>query len=389
MTKAAKKTDASPKTGEVISVDFGGGDHVAKLRTTAANLTAKAAQLLVEKKSNGVRDIVTLRDGAMRANPYLLNIMPGWNRRNLATAENREHILALASDMATIDAETGKPRGVQEPLAFIWNGKIDVTSGHCRYAAVMHAIEVLGAKIEDVPIVAEAKGISPLRLAINQYVRNTGKQFNPLEKGAYYLWLREEFKMSDADIKDQTGVSIPHIVGCIRAHETLSNNPALMAFIEDGSVAVTLAVEVVEGNEHDMDVVIPLLTGATALAKERGAKKTMMKHVMAFAAAHNAKHGFVVEEPEAPASAPASESRGLVVGGKASSKSGKASTPEPTAGKAGKAAASVSEKREEIAIVMASILDKNHAAVLKLLGGTASKEGKTLETFLTTFLQGK
>jgi hypothetical protein len=428
MTKAKKKEDtagtsvADTSIGKVISVEF--MDHAAKLKAEAAKKLAELDAALIANPKLSVRDqlrfLTTSRDGGLFANPYLLEEVPGWNRRDMTAQENKDHVRKLGLSMATKIRGTENSRGVTDAVGFVFrDNRIKITSGHCRRAASLFSLESLDANFSDVPLLAEAKDTSDYEVALGQHTRNTGKEFNPIEKGAHYLYLRETFGKSDAEIAEDIGMTATHVGQCIGYHNTFSSNEGIMALIRSGYVSVAFAVSVVAGQDGgDMDAALEVLCGAVEIAKAEGAPKAMPKHADRFVAEHAAKNPELYETgaaetgngadsvsgggdeatgvAEGAAEGAGEDTADVGTGTGAGSRGAKKRATEATTAKKPDATAPVGTvvspepssaytRKDEITDNWAAICDRKKKAIMALL---SDPEKTAFERFLKSCLQG-
>lgn len=109
--------------------------------------------------------------------PREIHVHPGLNARDLSTPENKAHVEWIANSIEKNGFRPAEPLELAEI-----DGKVVVTHGHCRLAAVMLCIE-RGVPIEFVPYIPEPPGTSAEDRIHNQYVDNNGKRLSPLELG--------------------------------------------------------------------------------------------------------------------------------------------------------------------------------------------------------------
>jgi hypothetical protein len=326
--------------------------------------------------------------------------MPGWNRRDMLAQENKDHVRKLAISMATKQRGTENSRGVTDAIGFVFrDNRIKITSGHCRRAAALFALESLDANFSDVPLLAEAKDTSDYEVALGQHTRNTGKEFNPVEKGAHYLYLRETFGKTDAEIAEDIGMTATHVGQCIGWHKTLSSNEGIMELIRSGYVSVAFAVSVVSNQINgDMDAALEVLLGAVEIAKAENAPKAMPKHAERFVAQHAAANqeaykavGETAPASVSPESAAPAESAPDVgrTGSRGASKRATETAKKPSSAPVGSI---VSEEKpgtytkvDEIIDDFAGIADRKKKAIMALLN---DPERTIFERFLKARLQG-
>jgi len=325
-----------------------------------------------------------------RLNPYALNIVPGWNIRNMALQDNIDHVDHLARLMAKL-LPNGKPTGVQTAIGFtLDDGKFNIRKGHCRTAAVIRAIEVYGAKISDVPV-TELKGYDARGLALLQETDNNGRNYSPIERGHLYKHLRDDHGMSIKDIAEAIEITPSRVLQCIGYHDKLSQSDMIMSMIGSGVVSVSYAADLYDGNNGDIEATEKVLIGAKAIAgvDDKGVQNRILpKHVDQFL---TNLYGNDLEpevsgsqEAEAPHEEPvtkANEETAQEPESKSESKSEAsqqpAETDAPAAAKKKKTAAEQAHA-EELATVVAGILDA------KLSSTTISKKIAEHNIFLVS-----
>lgn len=214
-----------------------------------------------------MKDLAKGRSEIFRFSPYDLHVKEGWNSREEDDPENVAHIDALAKSIAEV--------GVKETLTvYIEDGKAYVSNGHCRRAAAIRAIEHYNADRElTVPVKAEDKEATEADRIFSQIVRNTGKPFSPLEQATAFKKLNDA-GMTDAEIARQAGISRAY-VGQLT---TLAEMPAsIKKYVREGSVAATLAIQIVKANEGDVKKIGADMKAAVAAAKAAGKGKATAK----------------------------------------------------------------------------------------------------------------
>lgn len=115
----------------------------------------------------------------LKIDPRKLNIKPGWNSRNFDDPENIAHVDELARSIVA--------QGVKQPLTVSWSDdKVWIEDGECRWRATMRAIDVYKADIVAIPCRTEDKLVNDADKLVNQYIRNTGKPFSPMELSNHF-----------------------------------------------------------------------------------------------------------------------------------------------------------------------------------------------------------
>jgi len=254
------------------------------------------AELIVETdfaaaavpKNDFARDLQTIRDtleaagnignlkfvaqGGARiyyVNPYVLRIKPGWNCRDHNSASNREHVLKLAAMIAKDGVETALTVHLED-------GHFYITDGHCRYLAVMHAINHLGAVIKTIPIAEENKYSSEDGRLASQISRNTGKQLEPLEQAELFHRL-VKFGWSEQQIAEKAGLSRDRIIQILELHAY--STPMVKKMISDGDVKPSFVGRVIRKAKKSPYKVEQILSEAVIIANLQGKTKASAKHV--------------------------------------------------------------------------------------------------------------
>lgn len=231
--------------------------HIKHLEELARQQAEKAPNGNIQKLSSGRSDM-------FRVNPLLLHVEDGLNSRDLTTPENAAHVEALAASIAEI--------GVQEPLrVFNRDGKVWVSNGHCRLAAVMKAIE-RGAEILSVPVITEAKFASQADIVFRQLVSNSGKPLSSLEQANVFKRLIA-FGWTEKAIAEKTGQSVANVV---RLLELSAAPEPVKAMVASGEVSATVAHQVVK--QHG-DAAEAKLRDGLVVAQSSGKTKVTAKHL--------------------------------------------------------------------------------------------------------------
>ncbi len=218
------------------------------------------------KTGTNIKHIAVGRSDLFRLNPFSIKVREGWNSRDLNNPENQEHIQALAQSISEI--------GVQEPLTVYMDGETPyLTDGHCRLAATMHAINVLGADIKSVPVKMEPRGADERDRLLSQLVRNSGKRLTPLEQGSVFKRLID-LGWSEAQIAAKTGVN-PQLV--TRYLDLRSAPLDVQDMVSRGEVSATLAINVL--SEQGATKASETLAAAVTEAKASGKKKATAKNL--------------------------------------------------------------------------------------------------------------
>lgn len=206
-------------------------------------------------------------------NPYVLRIKPGWNCRNHNSPENREHVLRLAGMIAKA--------GVEEALTVhLEDGHFYITDGHCRFLAVMHAINHLGATIKTVPIKEESKYSSEADRLASQMIRNSGKQLEPLEQGELYHRLIK-YGWTEQQIAEMAGYTRGRIVQILELHA--NTTPRLKEMITTGAVKPSFVGRIIRKVKKSPETAESVVAAAIDVAKSHGKSKASARHVASLA----------------------------------------------------------------------------------------------------------
>jgi len=201
-------------------------------------------------------------------NPFILSIKRDWNARQHSTPENRRHVLQLANSISEV--------GVLEPLTvYAEDNRFWITNGHCRYLAVMHAINEMGAEIGTVPIKFEDKHSSEADRIASQIVRNSGKKLNPLEMARVVKQLAN-YGWSHSKIAKLADVSRGYIAQLLSLHATTT--PEIEELLNAGKVAPSFVARVAYAASSPEEVG-RILKDAVATATAAGKKKASAKHL--------------------------------------------------------------------------------------------------------------
>lgn len=124
-----------------------------------------------------LRDLAASKRDMLMFDPRIIQVEPGYNIRDLETADAKAKLLELARSIAS--------EGVKIPLTVRLKGEeVFVVAGHRRRAASLIAIDELGAEIAAIPCIAEPKGTSEADRCADLIVSNSGEPLTPLEIAA-------------------------------------------------------------------------------------------------------------------------------------------------------------------------------------------------------------
>lgn len=233
-----------------------------------ARQIAAEARSLIESDKGGIKHLMVGRQDMFRINPFDLNVKPGWNSRDMEDPENVDHVMALAHSIAE--------HGVKEPLtAYLDDGKLWLSDGHCRLFATLYAIEHLGATIRTVPVKTEERGTDEADRLFSQRIRNSGKKFSPLEEGVLFKKLLAH-GWTEEMIAKKTGLSAARVGQLLE----MQGAPAeVKRLITTGKVSFTLALQMLRTNGGDGTRTLADLNGALKTAEAAGKDRATAKHV--------------------------------------------------------------------------------------------------------------
>lgn len=221
-----------------------------------------------DKKSDGIKGLASGRQDMFRLNPYLIQVEPGWNSRELDDPTNRAHIDALALSISEV--------GVKEPLTGYWkDGAPVVTDGHCRLMATFIAIEKHGAEIKTIPFKTEDRYSSEADRVLSQLVRNMGKPLSPFEQGTVFKKLLG-LGWSEKEVASKVGLSTARVAQIMELHSGAT--PEIKALVTTGQVSATFALQELREAGGDAEKAVERLSGAVETAKAEGKTRATPKH---------------------------------------------------------------------------------------------------------------
>lgn len=185
-------------------------------------------------KTTGLASIAEGRSDVHKVNPRKLIVKAGWNSRDFNDPDNIEYVDELARSIVA--------KGVMQPLTIFWeDGKAYVADGECRIRATMRAIEHYKHDIKTVPCMVEDRFANEAERLVNQYVRNTGKRFTPMEMSNHFKrLLNAGYQVKD--LVEKTGLSagrISQVLGLQILPEPVKQ------MVSQGQVSATLAAKTV------------------------------------------------------------------------------------------------------------------------------------------------
>lgn len=215
----------------------------------------------------GISSLSQGRSDLLKINPYDLHIKQGWNTRDMNDPSNVEHIDMLAKSIAEI--------GVKVPLKAYWDdGKAYVTSGHCRHAAAIRAIEVYKADLKTVPVQIEDRYSGEADRLLGQIVDNQGKPFSPLEQAKVFKKLLD-LGWQQGDIAKKAGLSAGRVSQLL---DMLTMPEGVKAMVTAGNVSATLAVQTVK-DAPTASAAEKTLKAALETAKAEGKNVVKPNHI--------------------------------------------------------------------------------------------------------------
>lgn len=216
---------------------------------------------------SGLSSLSEGRSDLLKIDPRKLNVKRGWNTRDMNDPANVDHIDKLALSIAEI--------GVKVPLICYWeDGKAYVSSGHCRLAATLQAIEVHKADVKTVPVIIDDRYSNDADRIFGQIIHNEGKPFTPLEKAKVYKKLLD-LGWEQGDIAKKEGVSqgrVSQILDLLKMPEPVK------AMVTAGQVSPSLAAQVVNAAATPTAAEQALKAGLEA-AKADGKDKIKPAHL--------------------------------------------------------------------------------------------------------------
>lgn len=204
-------------------------------------------------------------------NPFLLRIKPGFNARQLNTADNQAHIARLALSIAE--------NGVRKPLLVA--GRKDkeagfwVVDGHCRYLAIMHAINTLNAEIASIPVMMTDRYSDEADLIAAQILDNDSRPFTRMEIADVVMRLHK-LNHTDAAIAKRFGMSVTGVRQLLTLAASVT--PVLREMIDTGAVKPTLVENLVAKGATAQEAEEKIVAAADAAAAV-GATRVMPKHL--------------------------------------------------------------------------------------------------------------
>ncbi len=214
-----------------------------------------------------VRDQAVKRTNMSHYAPKDLHIKPGLNARDLTTEAYRERIAELAEDIAV--------NGVRTPMeVFGENGKVYVSHGHTRFAALQLLMEQGRAPVS-VPCIPETRGRNDADRIVDQYRLNLGSPLSPPEI-AYNISRLLKLGWDQAKIAERHGKSVSWVDQMLKFGEAA---PETQQAVLDGKISATLATDIVrrEGATRGAKVIAKAIAEAEADGKTRATARHVPK----------------------------------------------------------------------------------------------------------------
>lgn len=239
---------------------------------------------MVAKAKTGLSSLSEGRSDLLKIDPRKLTVKQGWNTRDMADPANIEHVDTLAKSISEI--------GVKVPLICYWeDGKAYVSSGHCRLAGALRAIEVYKADVKTVPVIIDDRYSNDADRIFGQIIHNEGKPFTQLEKAKVYKKLLD-LGWEQGDIAKKEGVSqgrVSQILDLLRMPEPVK------AMVVAGVVSPSLAAQVVAAAPTPTAAETALKAGLEA-AKAEGKDKIKPAHLEGTTAAQKPNLRTIIHE---------------------------------------------------------------------------------------------
>ena len=172
-----------------------------------------------------------------RVDPKKIRVREGYNPR-IETAAWKAGIVELAQSMYVNGYFQDKPLGV---VVAVENGEeiLYLEDGNRRHAAVIHAIDVLGAPIKVVPVVPKDRSLNDRDRLVHLAQSNTGEKFTTAELAIF----AKRFKAmgdSDEEVAQALNVSLVYA----RQLLTLAGAPMkIWNWVVDETISATHAIE--------------------------------------------------------------------------------------------------------------------------------------------------
>lgn len=215
-----------------------------------------------------LRDLAISKRDILNFDPKIIRVEEGYNIRDLTTSDAQSKLMGLAQSIA----DNGF--SIEQPITVRMVGeKVYVVAGHRRLAATLIAIEKLGAEIESIPCITEAKGTSEADRCADLVVSNSGEPLTALELGGVIKRLIA-FGWENAKIAKKLGWASAQTVE--NKLLLLSAPEAVQEFVRNGDISATTAVETTRKHGAEAGEVI---AKAKAQANSEGKTRVTKAHV--------------------------------------------------------------------------------------------------------------
>lgn len=205
-----------------------------------------------------LRDLAASKRDMLMIDPRIILVEDGYNIRDLTTPDAQSKLMGLAQSIADNGFSIEQPITVR-----MEDEKVYVVAGHRRRAATLIAIDKLGAEIEAIPCIAEAKGTSEADRCADLVVSNSGEPLTSLELGGVvkrlvaFGWdngrIAKRFGWASAQTVDGylTLLSAPQAVQEMVRNDEVSASTAISTVRKHGAGAQeTLAAAKVKANSE-------------------------------------------------------------------------------------------------------------------------------------------
>ncbi len=219
-------------------------------------------------KTRGIQDMAVKRADLFMMDPRKLGIEPGWNSRTNAFDPADPEDIELARSIAEV--------GVKSAITVYMRAGVPViTDGHRRLAATLYAMDVLGAKIQSVPVQTEGKHANEADRVLSQIVRNSGKPLEPFEKGNVFAKLMD-LGWKEGEIAAKVGLTRQRVADLLK----LRAAPKPVAdMVKAGTISAGLAIDTMRAAKGDDAKATEVLAEAVTKARAAGKDRATAKHV--------------------------------------------------------------------------------------------------------------
>lgn len=219
-------------------------------------------------KTRGIQDMALGRVDLFRMAPRDLTVDPGWNSRTKDFDPADPDDIELARSIAEV--------GVKSAVTVYMRAGVPViTDGHRRLAATLYAMDVLGAKIQSVPVQTEGKHANEADRVLSQIVRNSGKPLEPFEKGNVFAKLMD-LGWKEAEIAAKVGLTRQRVAELLK----LRKAPKPVAdMVKAGTISAGLAIDTMRATKGDNAKATEVLAEAVTKARAAGKDRATAKHV--------------------------------------------------------------------------------------------------------------